>query len=196
MDEYWIRSKDEHHGHLKTGFEQAVNDYVGVFDIINEGFTLALLNVQHPKMLEYIISRQEIITEYSKSWKMIPSHCDLASHNITIQNGHPILLDLAPHKVGFVPAFFLPMCLIHSEAKEYGRFDLVNAYLNHELDVELSSLFGKEINNFDKNSYIDLLLAETLILAAIDSKIVPQNIQYFHINTKFLVNTVFSPGIK
>ena len=152
---------------------------VSGFDIINEGFTLALFNVQHPEMLEYIKSRQEIIIEYSKSWKMVPSHCDLTAHNITIHNGHPILLDLSPHKVGFVPAFFLPMCLIHSEAKEYGRFDLVNAYLNHELDVELSFLFGKDLNDFDKKSLIDLLLAETLILAAIDSKIVPQNIHYW-----------------
>ena len=71
------------------------------------------------------------------------------------------------------------MCLIHSEAKEYGRFDLVNAYLNHELDVELSFLFGKDLNDFDNKSLIDLLLAETLILAAIDSKIVPQNIHYW-----------------
>lgn len=152
---------------------------VSGFDIINEGFSLALLNVQLPEMLEYIKSRQEIIIEYSKSWKMVPSHCDLTAHNITIHNGHPILLDLSPHKVGFVPAFFIPMCLIHSEAKEYGRFDLVNAYLNHELDVELSFLFGKDLNDFDNKSLIDLLLAETLILAAIDSKIVPQNIHYW-----------------
>ena len=34
MDEYWIRSKDEHHEHLKTGFEQAVNDYISVYDKI------------------------------------------------------------------------------------------------------------------------------------------------------------------
>ncbi len=35
------------------------------------------------------------------------------------------------------------------------------------------------VNDFDKKSLIDLLLAETLILAAIDSKIVPQNIHYW-----------------
>ncbi len=40
----------------------------------------------------------------------------------------------------------------------------------------LNSVFcsGKDLNDFDNNSLIDLLLAETLILAAIDSKIVPQ----------------------
>jgi len=163
----------------KISENSQLSSTVSGFEIINEGFTLALLNVKQRNMLEYIKSRKEIIIEYSKNWKMIPSHCDITSHNITISNGHPVLFDLAPHKLGFVPSFFVPMCLMHSEAKEYGRFDLVNAYLNRELNTEINPLFGNEMNNFNRNNYIDLFLAETLTLAAIDSKIMPQNIQYW-----------------
>jgi hypothetical protein len=86
---------------------------------------------------------------------------------------------LAPHKVGFVPSIFIPLCLIHSEVKEYGRLDLLTAFLKGELDDEFSSIIGKNFNPIDQHRYTDLLLAETLILAAIDSKITPQNIEYW-----------------
>ena len=148
-------------------------------EIIQEGFALALLNIKRPEMLQYIKSRQKILLEHSKSWRIVPSHCDLTAHNITILNEHPILLDLAPHKVGFVPSFFIPLCLIHSEVKEYGRLDLLTAFLKGELDDEFSSIIGKNFNPIDQHRYTDLLLAETLILAAIDSKITPQNIEYW-----------------
>jgi hypothetical protein len=152
---------------------------VNGLDIIQEGFALALLNVKRPDMLQYIESRQKKIIEHSKSWRIVPSHCDLTAHNITILNEHPIILDLAPHKVGFVPSFFIPLCLIHSEVKEYGRLDLLTAFLKGELDEEFSSIIGKNFNPKNQHSHTDLLLAETIILAAIDSKITPQNIEYW-----------------
>ena len=152
---------------------------ITAFDIMKEGFSLGLLNVNQPEMLEYISSRQEAILMLSKNWKIIPSHCDLTAHNLTILDKHPVLLDLAPHKVGFLPPFFVPMCLIHSEVKEYDRLDLVEAFLDGKLDFEFSFLSGLEKNSFDKDMRIDLLLSETLALAATGNKISPQNIQYW-----------------
>ena len=152
---------------------------ITAFEIMKEGFSLALLNVKQPEMLEYISSRQQEILMLSKSWKMVPSHCDLTAHNLTILDGHPVLLDLAPHKVGFLPPFFAPMCLMHSEVKEYDRLDLVEAFLDGKLDFEFSFLSGLEKNSFDKEMRIDLLLSETLALAATGNKISPQNIHYW-----------------
>lgn len=152
---------------------------ITAFDIIKEGFSLALLNVNQPEMLEYISSRQQAILMLSKNWKIIPSHCDLTAHNLTIIDKHPVLLDLAPHKVGFLPPFFVPICLIHSELKEYDRLDLVEAFLDGKLDFEFSFLSGLEKNSFDKDMRIDLLLSETLALAATGNKISPQNIHYW-----------------
>ena len=152
---------------------------ITAFDIMKEGFSLALLNVNQPEMLEYINSREQAILMLSKGWKIIPSHCDLTAHNLTILDKHPVLLDLAPHKVGLLPPFFTPMCLIHSEVKEYDRFDLVEAFIEGKLDFEFSFLSGLEKNSFDKEMRFDLLLSETLALAATGNKISPQNIHYW-----------------
>jgi hypothetical protein len=152
---------------------------VSGIDLIEEGFSLAQQNVKKTDMLKYIQSRRSQILELSKSWDIVPSHCDITAHNLTIFNNIPVFLDLAPDKVGFVPSFFIPLCLIHSEAKEYGRFDLVIAFMNGEFDNELSSMVDIKDNLDDQHLYFDLLLAETLILAAIDSKIAPQNIEYW-----------------
>jgi len=156
-----------------------INPTVNSHDILKEGFDLALSNVRNHEMMLYIKSRKEQILEQAKDWKVIPSHCDLTAHNITIVNNRPVLLDLAPHKVGFAPEFFMSMCLIHSEAKEYDRSDILNSFLDGVLDEAFNAMHGVSIDAENKHSHTDLILAETLILVAIDSKINPQLIEYW-----------------
>jgi hypothetical protein len=146
-------------------------------DLVNDGFDITLSNIDDIKMLQFIESRKNIITDLSKGWSLVPSYCDLTAHNTTILNGHAFLLDLAPHKVGFLPAFFSPICLIHSEVKEYDRYDLINYFLDGGMDIEFSTLSGDDTLNL--HSRIDLLLAETVILVAIGCKIKPENVQYW-----------------
>lgn len=166
-------------GSIKMSEYLKISPTVNSFDILQEGFNLALSNVKHNEILLYIKSRKGKILEYAKDWRMIPSHCDLTAHNITIVNNRPVLLDLAPHKVGFAPEFLMATCLIHSEAREYSRYDMLNSFLNGELDEEFNRMHGVSIDTEDRHSRTDLLLAETLVLVAIDSKINPQQIEYW-----------------
>jgi len=167
------------HSSICSAEKSILNPEYTAFDIMEEGFSLAMKYVDDAKILEYICSREQSILEQAKSWALIPSHCDVTAHNITIINKKPILLDAAPHKLGFMPPFFAPICLMHSEFKEYGRSDLVESFLDGELDDEFSLLLGVEKNSLDKAMRFDLLLAETLSLAAKGNKIIPQNIDYW-----------------
>ena len=61
------------------------------------------------------------------------------------------------------------------------KFRLVKSFLDGELDFEFSFLADIAEKSFDKDMRIDLLLSETLALAATGNKISPQNIQYWYL---------------
>jgi len=167
------------HSSIRGAENSILSPKYTALNLMEEGFSLASRYVIDPKMLEYIESREQLILDQAKNWTLIPSHCDITAHNITIINKNPILLDTAPNKLGFMPPFFAPICLIHSEVKEYGRLDLVEYFLDGKLDKELSLLIGLKIDSFNKEIRFDLLLAESLALAAKGNKIIPQNIEYW-----------------
>ena len=89
----------------------------------------------------------------------------------------PFIIDLANHKIGPLPSFIMPITLIHSEKCEYGRTDLFEAFLEGKFDDILNtSTFCKVEKKEDREN---ILIAETLILISIGSKLNKHSLKYW-----------------
>lgn len=140
-------------------------------ELIRAGLGLASTCVKKNSVGAYIEGRRHDLVEAARLWPLIPAHRDLTAHNMLVRSGAPLLLDLNPRKAGWAPAFFDCLCLIHSEALEYGRFDLLHAYLQGELDDIVDPLWKNGGVRSQAIGRKDLLLAETLCMAAMTFKI-------------------------
>jgi hypothetical protein len=158
-------------------FQELPSSQESSYDLLKKGFLLSEGNISNQILAKFIDSRKRTLLERSKDWKMIPSHYDLTAHNLTILNNTPFLLDLAPHKLGLLPVFLMPICLIHSELKEYQRDDLALALWAGEFDNEFKDLFSTKIMNNEIRN--DLFLAESLTLLAVGSKINTNSIEFW-----------------
>ena len=138
-------------------------------ELLIRGFSLIEDSDSNSLFTKYVNSRQKMLLDSSKNWKIISGHYDLTAHNLTVLNKAPVLLDLAPHKLGLLPAFLMPICLIHSELKEYNRNDLAMAFWEGQFDNELKELYSN--TTFNKEVRNDIFLAESITLLSLGSKI-------------------------
>lgn len=157
--------------------DDASNNTVSSEEYLKKGFLSCSTVISNDAFLNHLNSRMEHLLGKANSWPMITSHMDLASHNITINNKIPYLLDLAPHKLGYLPAFLMPITLIHSELREYGREDLVKSFWDGEFNEDLKKIYPSIIE--EKEPKIDIFIAESLILLAAGSKIGPSSLEYW-----------------
>ena len=161
----------------RSALQETSSSQESSFHLLEKGFQLAEGNISNKNLTKFIDSRKRNLLERSRDWKMIPSHYDLTAHNLTIVNNTPFLLDLAPHKLGFLPVFLMPICLIHSELKEYQRDDLALAFWEGEFDKEFKDLYSTKIMNNEIRN--DLFLAESLTLLAVGSKIDSNRMEFW-----------------
>ena len=94
-----------------------------------------------------------------------------------IFNDIPFIIDLANHKLGPLPSFLMPITLIHSEKCEYGRTDLFEIFLKGKFDDIFSSMTSCKI--VKKEDRENILIAETLILISIGSKLNENSLKYW-----------------
>lgn len=147
-------------------------------DLMGLGFRIASAHVTDAEVRSYIENRRDRVLEAAKLWPLIPAHRDLTAHNILIASSQPVLLDLSPRKVGWAPVFFDCLCLVHSEALEYERCDLLQSYIHGELDGIIEPLW-RDSNMLGDLNRKDVLLAETLCMAAMKVKLSGNAIEHW-----------------
>ncbi len=140
-------------------------------ELISLGFDLASRSIRSASLRRHIASRRTALIRAASCWPLIPAHRDLTAHNMVIRGDTPVLLDVSPSKIGLAPVFFDCLCLFLSEAVEYGRFDLLRAFVNGEMDHVIDPLWNGDKVHRSAVSRVDVLLAEALCMASMNIKI-------------------------